>query len=211
VRCPPQNRGAGRLVALAVAGGVAALILFVVGVAVLMGRLLQPAVITGWTTPDGGRLHDPAQEACVMFQRWAPTAGYNGHISKTLPGDVRLLRRAIAEVDRSRLVRPQSRQRLVLSTDLKVLLHRVQEDTSPSDFIALAYEQSIGNDCALIGRPRPRGFHQAQRPPGIPQPQGPCSAGARRARPEITKGAARPGRPAGTDRPDRGLSGVRVW
>jgi len=36
---------------------------------------------------------------------------------------------------------------------------------------------------------------------------GPAVPEGRHARPEIAKGAARPGRPAGTDRPDRGSQG----
>ena len=136
------------MVALAVTGGV---VLKVVVAIVLVGLAhTNHNVRLAWTGQTG-RLFDPAQEACVIFQRWVPTAGYNGHINKTLPGDVRLLRRAIADVDRSRLVRPRSRQRLNLKTYLTVLLHRVQEDENPKDLIALAYEEAIGNDCSLIG------------------------------------------------------------
>jgi hypothetical protein len=141
----------GRLVAQPVAGGIAALILFVVAALVLVGRLHQSAVIIGWTSQGDGRRHDQGQEACVIFERWVPTAGYNGRVNKTPPGDVRLLRRAITYVGQSRRLRPNSVQRLDLQTYLTVLLHRVQENTDPHDFVALAYEQSIGNDCSLIG------------------------------------------------------------
>ena len=40
-------------------------------------------------------------------------------------------------------------QRLNLQTFLTVLLRRVQEDSHPDDFVALFYEQAIGNDWSL--------------------------------------------------------------
>ena len=137
VRCPPKRRGVGRLVALAVAGGLAAVFLFVVVALGLVGRSPQFTTVTGWTSNGDGRRYDQAQEACVMFNRWVPTAGYNGRINKTPPGDVRLLRRAITLVGQSRRLRPHSVQRLNLQTYLTVLPHRAQQDSRPNDFVAV--------------------------------------------------------------------------
>lgn len=151
MRCPPKRTGLGRLVALAVAGGIAALILFVVVALGLVGRSIQFATVTGWTSNGDGRCYDEAQEACMMFSRWVPAAGCSGHISKTPPGDVRLLGRAIADVGQSRRLRPHSVQRLNLQTFLTVLLRRVQEDSHPDDFVSLSREQAIANDWSLTG------------------------------------------------------------
>jgi hypothetical protein len=136
VRCPPQRRRVGKVIALAVAGGIAAMILFVIAALGLVGRSNQFTTTTGWTSNGDGRRYDQAQEACVIFERWVPTAGYNWHINKTPPGDLRLLRRAITLVGQSRRLRPHSVQRLNLQTYLTVLLHRVQENTDPNDFVA---------------------------------------------------------------------------
>jgi hypothetical protein len=123
---PAEEAGVGRVVALAVAGGITAAFLFVVVAPGLVGRSPQFTTVTGWTSNGDGRRYDQAQEASVIFKRWVPSAGYNGHINKSPPGDVRLLRRAITYVGQSRRLRPHSVQRLNPQTYMTVMLHRVR-------------------------------------------------------------------------------------
>ena len=59
----------GQPVALGVAGGIAATILFVVAALGLAGRSNQFTTTTGWTSSGDCRLHDRVQEACVIFER----------------------------------------------------------------------------------------------------------------------------------------------
>jgi hypothetical protein len=124
-----------------VIGGLAAIVLVVVGVLVFVNVLTQ-----GGTTLAVGR--SGAQHACALVYQWEASAGYNGTHDTSLPGDVNLLDQAVAAAFRSE---SSSQPTLSLQTDLTVLLHQVQMEHRRDSFTNANLEQSIQIDCRQLG------------------------------------------------------------
>ncbi len=73
LRCPRQKRrGVGRVIALAIAGGVAAQVLFVVAIVFAAGLLSRPPTIGGPFLYHAGPVR-PAVQACELFYAWEKT------------------------------------------------------------------------------------------------------------------------------------------
>ena len=68
--------------------------------------------------------------------------------NKRLPGMVALLNQAVADAHSTQFT---SQSALALSSDLGVLLHRVQLDHEPNSFSALDFEKRIKDNCAQLG------------------------------------------------------------
>jgi hypothetical protein len=86
LRCPrPKDRGTGRVIALAVAGGVVLQVLFVVALFGVAGQR-SPAIITGLSRvpPTAGPLQ-PRVHACELFYAWKKTH----NLSLLNPGRIR--------------------------------------------------------------------------------------------------------------------------
>jgi hypothetical protein len=92
-----------------------------------------------------------SSQACQLFTRWLPTAGYNEgtQTNAKLPGILSLLRQAVADADGNEAA---SQASLSLSADLSGLLEQVQLDQVPYSPLAWSDEQNVMNDCAAVRR-----------------------------------------------------------
>jgi hypothetical protein len=92
LRCPRQkHQGVGRVVALAVAGGVALQILFLVVAALFVAGLTRPSTsLAGMTRASAGPVQ-PRVQACELFYAWEKTHNPS------------LLNRAVADAHSSRV------------------------------------------------------------------------------------------------------------
>jgi len=133
---PPVKRAVGKVIVLAVLGGVAAQILVMVLAAyVYAGLSRHSSTVISLGLPAGPLR--PALQACALFDRWEATAGSNN-----------LLNRAVADAH-SRRVPWQLKTRL--RTDLGGLRSGIREATyAHSVTTTVNYEYAIQADCAPI-------------------------------------------------------------
>ncbi len=133
LRCPrPKHRGIGRVIALAVAGGIAVQVFFVFALLAAAGlRHPLPAQRFSVAVPDAGPVQ-PALQACMMFYGWEGT-----HNTK-------FLNQAVAD-DHSHRVPWQFRPRF--STDLSRLRSSTREANYAHSSTTTYYEHNIEDDC----------------------------------------------------------------
>lgn len=141
LRCPRQKRqGVGRVVALAVSGGVAVQLLFVVAIVFAAGLIRPPAVTMGPRPTMGPPPHyvvaspvQPRVQACELFYAWEKTRNPS------------LLNRAVADAGSSRV---PWRFRRHFRTDLNGLRSWTREGAhSPK---ATSFEHAVQDNCKLI-------------------------------------------------------------
>jgi hypothetical protein len=133
LRCPrPKDRRTGRVIALAVAGGLALQVLFIVA---LFGAFQsRPTVITGLSrVPSVAGPIQPRVHACELFYAWKKTHKLS------------LLNQAVADVYSSRVPRHFARR---VRTDLSGLRDSALKSAhSPT---AVSFDRAVQHDCNQI-------------------------------------------------------------
>ncbi len=133
---PSVKRDVGKVIVLAVLGGVVAQIVFIVLAAYVFVLSRQPETTIIRGLPAGPLR--PAFQACASFSRWEATAGSNTD----------LLNRAVADADSPRVPRPF---KMRLRTDLSDLRTGIREATfAHSLTTTVNYEHAVQADCAPI-------------------------------------------------------------
>ncbi len=146
LRCPrPKHQGVGRVIALAVAGGIVLQVLFVFALFVVVGLVHPVERISVVPQPPAGPVQ-PALQACMMFYSWEGT-----HNTK-------FLNQAVADAHSHR-VPWQFRPRF--STDLSRLRSSTREANYAHSSGTTYYEHAIEDDCyqataGLNSRDRPK-------------------------------------------------------
>ena len=161
----PVKRNIRKVIVLAVLGGLAAQIPFIVFAAYVYVGLTRPIMMasSGGAIPAGPLR--PALQACTLFDRWEATAGSNTN----------LLNRAVADAHSPRV--PFARQ---LKTRLKADLGGLRSEIRQASYThsrmkTVSYEQAIQAECAPfiadyrhvrrhhngLHRPRPGPRHSA--------------------------------------------------
>jgi hypothetical protein len=170
---PPVKRDVGKVIVLAVLGGVAAQILFIVLAAyVYVGLSRQSSTVLTYARLPAGPLR-PAFQACALFDRWEATTGANTN----------LLNRAVADAHSPRVPR---QSKLHLRTDLSGLRNGIREATyAHSLTTAVNYEHAVRADCAPImaANHHVRRHHHGPRRPRLGQTSTMRSAIIRAVRP----------------------------
>ena len=136
LRCPRQKRqGVGRVVALAVSGGVAVQVLFVVAIVFAAGLINSPRTVTMGPPPRyvvAGPVQ-PRVQACELFYAWEKTHNPS------------LLNRAVADAGSSRVPWKFKRH---FRTDLNGLRSWTRQGAhSPR---AISFEHAVQDNCKLI-------------------------------------------------------------
>lgn len=136
LRCPrPERQGAGRVVALAVSGGVAVQVLFIVAIVFAAGLISPPPRSIGWPGPQyavAGPVQ-PRVQACELFYAWEKTR-HRG-----------LLTRAVADAGSSRVPWKFKQH---FRTDLNGLRRWTREGARSSR--AIGFEHAVQDNCKRI-------------------------------------------------------------
>jgi len=142
---PPVKRGTGKVIVLAILGGVAAQILFIVAAALVLAWLTPPTIIGGIPhsavamrpLPTGSLR--PRLQACELFHKWQRTH------------DASLLKQAVVDAQSPRV--PLSPAfpwptKAQFRTDFSGLLRSTQGARFARSRMAISFEHRVQADCA---------------------------------------------------------------
>jgi hypothetical protein len=131
---PPVRRGVGKVIVLAVLGGIAAYLLLIVAAAYLFAGLTRPTGTVIFRHVVAGPLR-PRLQACELFYKWEGTH------------DPNVLNRAVADAHSPRV--PLQSQ-LRLRTDLGGLRSSTRNATYAHSPTTISFEHAVQADCAPI-------------------------------------------------------------